>query len=131
MVMDNSILVTDRYGLAQRSVLVFEGDGLTYIGEGIYIGETTVFAWQTQDGSLVSMNDASGELTEEQMNDIVTNGCKLLVLEGNPVIRVGAQHYYGCQVWWTLKDDTNVQQLQQLQNKLARTERLLRKLSDI
>jgi hypothetical protein len=126
MVVVNSLLVTDRHGLAQKSVLVFTGDFTEFLGEGVYIGETTVFAWQTQDGSLVSMNDAARELTDEQINDIVINGCKLLVLEGNPIIRVGTQSYYGCQVWWTLKDDNNVQQLQQLQKKLARAQRLLR-----
>lgn len=98
--------MTDRYALKNRKVLVFSGDGKTFLGEGIYLGETTVYAWKDGQGNLVSLNEAEKSLTEKQKIDIVTDGCKLLVIQDNPKIQLlNIGIVYGCQVWWTLKDD--------------------------
>ncbi len=80
-------------------VLVWSGDGQTFIGEGTYLGDVTAYFIQMPDGCLLS------ELDAEKPPEEVPDGGRVVCARDMPKIRLDQDKsvVYGCQVYWKPK----------------------------
>ena len=77
-------------------VLVWSGDGQTYLGEGNYDEDVTVYFFEI-DGGISSNRNA-----EEKPEDLPEE--KIIKFDGNPkIVLDSGDIVYGCQVWWEPK----------------------------
>lgn len=78
-------------------VKVFDGTGERYLGQGDYLGTTTVYVIVMPDGSLRSMKNAEEPPPESE----VPEGAIVKKIQNNPKIQMdNGDVKYGCQVWW-------------------------------
>lgn len=84
-------------------VKVWNGDRSEFLGEGVYVGNVTVYFVNTENG-IVSASNAEEKpegIPEEQIIE-TPNNPKIVLDDGRVV--------YGCQVWWEIiKDSSNNQ----------------------
>lgn len=78
-------------------IRAWNGDQTEYLGEGNYVGQTTVYFIRMPDGSIQSNQNAEIEPDP----DNVPEGCSVFCSEDNPkfVLDCG-DTVYGCQIWW-------------------------------
>jgi hypothetical protein len=79
----------------RQRVRVHDGNNENLLGEGYYVGDVPVYAFQDPNtGVLVSMADATQPL-------VVPPGCIKHDIPSNPKIELDdGTVVYGCQVWW-------------------------------
>jgi hypothetical protein len=83
-----------------RRVKVWDGSGDVYLGEGNYVGDVTVYFVVSDDGNLLSTENAEVKpvgILDEQIVEAKYNP-KIILDDGKVV--------YGCQVWWKFIDES-------------------------
>jgi hypothetical protein len=83
-------------------VQVWDGDQTTYLGEGTYEGETTVYVMYDPRVSADNLQMGSMPNAEERPpEEAIPEGWTVYAIENNPKIKLDdGQMVYGCQVWW-------------------------------
>ena len=74
-------------------VKVWNGDRSEYLGEGTYVGETTVYFVRTDDGIHSASNAEARPQGVPEDQIIEASGNPKIVLDSGRTV-------YGCQVWW-------------------------------
>lgn len=81
-------------------VRVWNGDRSEFLGEGEYVGEVTVYFFETE-GGISSAGNA-----EEKPEGVPED--KIIEAPNNPkIILDGGRVVYGCQVWWEPVEEAN------------------------
>jgi hypothetical protein len=81
-------------------VKVWNGDRSEYLGEGTYVGETTVYFVRTDDGIQSASN------AEERPQGVPED--QIIEAPGNPkIVLDSGRTVYGCQVWWEPAEDSS------------------------
>ena len=78
-----------------KRVRVWNGDRSEYLGEGNYVGNTSVYIIQMEDGSLQSNSNA-----ETEPQDVPEGGVVRKINNNPKIVLDNGQTVYGCQVWW-------------------------------
>jgi hypothetical protein len=81
-------------------VNVWNGDRTKFLGLGNYEEDVVVYFMEMPDGSLQSLKNA------EERPDMVPEGAKVILSEGNPkIVLDSGRVVYGCQVWWSPSEE--------------------------
>lgn len=85
----------------QIRVDVFDGDAVTHLGQGTYVGDVVVYFFRRPDGHLLFNSNAEERPSDQQIKMVEELGGSLIEMPDNPkIVLDDGRVVYGCQVWW-------------------------------